>query len=377
MQGIMLYAIIDCRDDGTADMNPGTSIETAAYEKEEQFFLPSFCDVRMVFAVVVIAELLAFVLVLVSPGLLGDPWSDLGLVSLFLQWIALASAAVLCLARPLLSRLDNIPAALISYLLVMLVTVAVSEAAYQLMLNSMAFAANSSDRHTDFVLRCLAVSAVITAVALRYLYVQFQWRQQLRAEARARIQALQARIRPHFLFNSMNTIASLIRTQPDNAEEAIQDLSDLFRASLGNSNEQNTLGEELVLARHYLNIEALRLGKRLSIEWDMEDIPPDVRVPPLVLQPLLENAIYHGIEPLTGGGTILVNGHSGNGMVVIEILNPVSGEAAPSRRSGLGIAQDNIRQRLMLAFGSRARLTVSRPEGYYRITLEFPEVRAT
>ena len=341
-------------------------------EQDDSFFLPSFCDVRLVFAVVIMAELLAFVLVLVTPGLLGDRWSDLGVISLFLQWIALTSAALLCLARPLLLQLGNAAAVLISYLLVLLVTALLSESTFWLMVHSTILPSIDSAQHADFLLRCLGVSAVITAVTLRYLFVQHQWRQQLQAEARARVAALQARIRPHFLFNSMNTIAALTRSDPDTAEEAIHDLSDLFRASLDSADEHATLEAELTLARRYLNIEALRLGERLSVEWDMEALPLDVKVPPLILQPLLENAIYHGIEPLAEGGTIRISGEADNGWIAIRVGNPVPGHTVAGRQQGNRIAQENIRQRLQLAFGNRAGLETRQRDGHYQVTLRFP-----
>jgi two-component system sensor histidine kinase AlgZ len=352
-------------------MNEAPASSTAI-EQEDGFFLPDFCNVRLVFAVVIMAELLAFVLVLVTPGLLGDRWSDLGVISLFLQWIALTSAALLCLARPLLSRLGNAAAVLISYLLVLLVTALLSEAAFWLMVHSSILASTDGDWHAVFLLRCLGVSAVITAVILRYLFVQHQWRRQLQTEARARVAALQARIRPHFLFNSMNTIAALTRSDPDGAEEAIQDLSDLFRAALDSADERATLDAELTLARRYLNIEALRLGERLAVEWDMDALPLDVKVPPLILQPLLENAIYHGIEPLAGGGTIRISGAAANGRVEIRVSNPVAGQAVAGRKQGNRIAQENIRQRLQLAFGERAGLETQQHDGHYQVTLRFP-----
>ncbi|MGD2055928.1 MAG: histidine kinase [Gammaproteobacteria bacterium] len=340
----------------------------------EVFFLPSFCNVRIVFAVVVITELIAFVVALVSPEILGDPWTDLGLVSLYMQWIALSSAALLCIARKWLTRLGNAAAALISYLLVLLVTASVSEMAFWIMNQSTVLPAFGTDQRPVFLLRSLIISTVISAVVLRYLFVQHQWRAQLRAETQARIQVLQARIRPHFLFNSMNTIASLIRSRPEIAEETIQDLSDLFRAALNQSHDRTTLAEELVLARRYLNIETLRLGERLAVEWNLEAVPLDVKVPPLLLQPLLENAIYHGIEPLPKGGTVRINGCLQDGRVSIEISNPVPGESE-IRNPGNRIAQDNIRQRLELAFGSDAGLDVVQQGGEYRVVLGFPEER--
>ncbi|MCK5481068.1 MAG: histidine kinase [Gammaproteobacteria bacterium] len=353
------------------------SRDQGGIELAEHFFLPSFCEVRIVFAVVVIAELLAFILALVTPGWLSDPWSELGLISLFVQWIALTSAAVLCISRPLLSRLGNTAAAIISYLLVLLVTSVVSEVAFWMMMRSTLFPLMQVDSHALFLFRNLTISTVVAAIVLRHLYVQFQWRQQLQAEARARIQALQARIRPHFLFNSMNTIAALTRSEPAAAETAIEDLSDLFRAALNNSHEQASLGDEILLAQRYLNIERLRLGERLSVEWDMEGVPQDVRVPPLILQPLLENSIYHGIEMLPRGGTIRVAGESDKGMLQIRISNPVAETGPRSHQEGHHIAQENIRQRLQIAFGAKAGLDASMSDGIYQVTLRFPENRVS
>jgi len=357
----------------TATMSQQQPAEQGGIETLETFFLPSFCDVRMVFAVVVIAELLAFILTLVSPGVLENAWGNLGLISLFMQWIALTSAAVLCVCRPLLARMGNNMAAAASYLLVLLVTAVISELAFWLMITSTLFPEVTVDQHAIFLLRNLTISTVIAAIVLRYLYVQFQWRQQLKAEARARIQALQARIRPHFLFNSMNTIAALTRLEPELAEAAIEDLSDLFRASLNNTHEQTTLAEELTLARRYLNIEALRLGERLSVAWNMEGVPQNTAVPPLILQPLLENAIYHGIERLPEGGTIHVDGACSDGSVEIVISNPVAPGGNGEQRSGNRIALENIRQRLQITFGGRSELVSTLEEGVYKVMMRFPE----
>jgi len=356
-------------------MDNSLAPESSQPTPDEQFFLPSFCNARLVFAVVVITELIAFVLVLVSHGVLGEPWSDLGLISLFMQWIALTSAAVLCMTRPLLSRLGNTAAALVSYLLVLLVTAAVSEMAFWMMVKSTILPDFGHDEHAVFLLRTLTISTVVSAVVLRYLYVQHQWRQQLQAEARARIEALQARIRPHFLFNSMNTIAALTHDRPDIAEEAINDLSDLFRASLNQSLDTTTLGDELTLARRYLNIEHLRLGERLAVDWELDGVPLDIKVPPLILQPLLENAIYHGVETLPEGGTIRVTGRVDNGLVYISISNPVPADNGGTIRAGNHIAQENTRQRLQLAYGSRVEFGTEQQDGEYRVSIRFPEQR--
>src|SRR5690606_5465417 len=140
-----------------------------------------------------------------------------------------------------------------------------------------------------FVGGVAALAAIITAAALRYFYVQQQWAEQVQAKADAEVRALQARIRPHFLFNSMNSIASLVRRDPATAERAIEDLSDLFRAALGAGQGPATLDEEIILAERFLAIEKLRLGDRLKVDWQREDdLPLTLSMPRLILQPLVE-----------------------------------------------------------------------------------------
>jgi two-component system sensor histidine kinase AlgZ len=350
----------------TADMNPGSSIRNAS-NQQETLFLPGFCDIRMVFAVVVIAELLAFVLVLANGR--NDPWSQLGLASLFLQWIALSSAAVLCLARPMLARISNTAAALTSYLLLLLTTAVVSELAFQL--GGLDELLHGTD-HAGFLFRNLGISAILSALVLRYLYVQHQWRQQIHAEAQARVQALQARIRPHFLFNSMNSIAALTRSDPVSAEQAVQDLSDLFRVSLHEASERVTLEQELELAKGYLRMESLRLGDRLRVDWDIERLPRKRLVPSLILQPLLENAVYHGVEPLPHGGRISVTSLAEGRRVSVSIRNPRAPDNNGTRRQGNHIALENIRLRLQLAFGAQAGVALREVGEEFETTLYFP-----
>jgi two-component system sensor histidine kinase AlgZ len=192
----------------------------------------------------------------------------------------------------------------------------------------------------------------------------------LKVQAQARLQALQARIRPHFLFNSMNTIAALIGSDPGRAEEAVEDLSDLFRATLSEAQSMIPLKQELEVARIYQRMEQLRLGERLTVDWDVAGLPMRARIPGLMVQPLLENAIYHGIEPLPEGGTVSVAGRRDDGDVVLTISNPRAPGA--TRRKGNRLALDNIRQRLELAFGRRAGVEVEESEKRYRVTLRFP-----
>jgi two-component system sensor histidine kinase AlgZ len=356
------------RATGTASSGMQQGVSTSQSEhQQDSLFLPSFCDIRMVFAVVVIAELLAFVLVLAGDA--RDPWSALGLVSLFLQWVALSSAAVLCLARPLLMRVSNTAAALTSYLLLLVTTAVISELAYRLgPAPQLADGAN----HAGFLFRNLGISAILSALVLRYLYVRHQWQQQVEAEAQARVQALQARIRPHFLFNSMNSIAALTRSDAARAELAVQDLSDLFRVSLRDASKRVTLEEEIDVAQRYLRLESLRLGERLQVEWSIERLPRKRLVPSLILQPLLENAVYHGIEPLPGGGRIAIHGAAEGKRISISIRNPRARGNSEAHRRGNRIALENIRLRLQLAFGNQAGVALREVDDAFETTLYFP-----
>jgi two-component system sensor histidine kinase AlgZ len=225
--------------------------------------------------------------------------------------------------------------------------------------------------HLKFLLRNLAVCAIAGGLALRYFYVSHQWRTNVEAEAQSRVRALQARIRPHFLFNSMNTIASLTRSNPRVAEQAIADLADLFRASLREHRERIPLAHEIEIARAYERVERLRLGDRLKVDWQIEGLPLDTQVPALILQPLLENAVYHGIEPLDKGGTIRVTGRLEGATAVISIGNPVQPKLV-ARRPGHQIGLDNVRQRLELMFHGEAGLEVIETPEHFLVTLRFP-----
>ena len=222
-----------------------------------------------------------------------------------------------------------------------------------------------------FVLGSATIAALITAVVLRYLYVIDGWQAQVQASARAEADALQARIRPHFLFNSLNAIAGLMRTDPAVAEHALLDLSDLFRAALGAGGE-STLAGEVELAERYLAIESLRLGARLQIAWEREEpLPWRMPMPRLVLQPLVENAVLHGISRLPEGGRIDIRLARDAGWLRIAVSNPAPAAQAPGS-AGSGHAQRSIGHRLAYAFGPEARMTAGMDAGYYRVELRLP-----
>lgn len=332
-------------------------------------FLPDFCSIQMLFVVVVIAQLLAFVLMLAGSSS-GQRWSDLGLISLFVQWIALCSVLALCLLRPLLRRLSNTQAGYASYALLLLICLLISELAYHSVGNIIVSAARQGWEHVDFLLRNLAISAIISAISLRYFYIQYCSQQSLRAEASSRIDALQARIRPHFLFNSMNVIASLTRRDPALAETAIEDLAQVFRASLSNAQQKVSLRDEIEICRSYLHIEQLRLGERLNCQWQVEEQLKDQRLPSLLIQPLVENAVIHGIEPLIGGGEIMIRIYTDTSNWRIEVENPCID--SPVDTTGNQIAQANIRERLAAIYAGRASMKTEVGEGRYCVCITLP-----
>ncbi len=202
----------------------------------------------------------------------------------------------------------------------------------------------------------LARASILCALLTALLLAYFFWRVRAYspALADARLQALQARIRPHFLFNSLNAVLSLIRSEPKRAEEALEDLAELFRALMQDNRRLSTLADELALCRQYLNLEQLRLGERLRIDWDIATMPEDALVPQLLLQPLVENAIYHGIEPGMQPGTVRISIARDRDQVRLLLTNPYHPDY--QHRAGNRMALANIRERLALHFDVEASI---------------------
>jgi two-component system sensor histidine kinase AlgZ len=208
------------------------------------------------------------------------------------------------------------------------------------------------------------------AAALLLLYFELRARAFSPAQAEARLAALNARIRPHFLFNSLNAVLSLIRARPVQAEAALESLSDLFRAAMRDPGDLVSLADEISLARQYLELEHLRLGDRLAVDWQIGDISLDQKIPPLMLQPLLENAVYHGIEPAPGGGTVRVSLVRRGDELHIGIANPTAGRAVHA--AGNRMAVDNIRERLALYYDLEARLAIDAGADRYEVNIVLP-----
>jgi two-component system, LytTR family, sensor histidine kinase AlgZ len=353
---------------------------SAAGTDSRSLNLPDFCAARAVLAVVLIVTLTAIVLAVArqSSGL--GFWLDLARSSLFLLWAGMGSAAALCLLRV---RLASLPLAAASALALgsVLAVIAVVSVGVLWLGSSALLGPRASNlllpvAPQRFFAANLGIGAIVGALALRYFYVSGEWRRNVELQAQARMRALQARIRPHFLFNSMNTIAALTRSDPARAEEAVEDLADLFRANLNEKRSRITLKEELEVARIYQRIEQLRLGERLHVIWDVADLPMRALVPGLLMQPLLENAIYHGIEPRATGGIVTVSGSLDGDMVGLTVRNPLP-EAGEAAHSGNRIALENIRERMELIYPGRSSVEANRVGDEYLVRLRFPYVEDT
>jgi len=338
---------------------------------ERPGWLPDFCSIPVLFAVMVVAELLVFAICL-APGDESQPLlRGLTTTTLFVQWLALMCAVCLCQLKSQLARLPPFAGVALAYLLMLAVTFLGSTLVFTIDQQAGLNLTLPPQFQARFVGRSVALCALLGAALLRYFYVLEQWRVRERAEAKARFEALQARIRPHFLFNSMNVIASLIPIRPQQAERAIEDLSDLFRAALGDAGARSTLGEELELVRRYLDIEKLRLGERLRVEFDVDALPADLPLPRLLLQPLVENAVYHGIQQLPDGGTVSLRGRRDGDAIELTISNPCPVPAA-RRPGGHGMALANTRARIEYHFGQRGSLMLRDEAERFTCTLRFP-----
>lgn len=335
-------------------------------------YLPDLCQTHSVFVVVVVAECLAIILSLGKLESMLGFWIDLSLVSLFVQWVALVNVMFLCYLRKHIKHHSVLRTSLSAFVIIQLVTLVFSWLTLWVLAMPDSGVDYGVDDPVKFVVRNLIVSSIFSVLALRYFYIQYLWRLQTREEARSRFRALQARIRPHFLFNSLNTIAALITIKPKHAEEAVLDLSEVFRATL-ESQERIPLRDEIALIKKHLSIEGLRLGERLKVEWSLpDDLPLDEKIPALLIQPLVENTVYHGVQLLPEGGTVTIAISNDAQYWAVTVGNPRPSPTSNSDQPGNGFAQHSIRQRLQLIYGDRAEFSVDASDDRYCVIMRWP-----
>ncbi len=345
-------------------------------QQDSRFFLPDFCQLQSLFLLILTAELLAIVFTLVVSAT--PSWQLLGLISMLTQWIVLISSALICTFRTRMEKLPVWLIGLISYFFILLSTLLCTLIGiwfFYLNADILRFG-EMNEQQWLMVTRNLAIASILGGILLRYFYLQQQYRIRLAAETKARMEALHARIHPHFLFNTLNSIAALVQISPTQAEKAIEDLAALMRATLKDMHVMVSWEKEINLCNRYLALEQLRLGERLILDFNIVEVPENFLIPGLILQPLVENAVLHGISRLTEGGTLQFSAkldhYNGKKGLKIKITNPMPPENN-KRRQGHGIGINNVEQRLKLLYQQQASLHVTQTTTFFSIVLWIPE----
>ena len=323
--------------------------------------LPNFRNLGILLRILLIVNVIALAAAAVKSGTLSSLWRELLDVSAVVQPLLLLSVLMLVALNDVLKRLP--------YYLGAVVVIALELGLITLLhvFGRPLLGVDLASLESHWLL------ALIVTMTLLF-YFDLRGRALSPALAEARLQALQARIRPHFLFNSINAVLSLIRQEPRRAERALEDMADLFRVLMADNRELAPLAREVELCREYLNLEQLRLGERLQVEWHIDKMPQDACVPPLLLQPLLENAVYHGVEPRTEPGVISINIYLAREQVHAVLRNPYQHEG--SHHAGNKMALANIRERLQLHFDAEASLTTKVGDDAYQVHIILPYVKA-
>ncbi|MDP5213025.1 histidine kinase [Pseudoalteromonas tunicata] len=332
------------------------------YAQFQGYLLPSLINDRITLATLVVGQFLAIILSF-SPFTQGDPWLRLGLISLFIHVVALISLFLLSIIKPLIKKNTLTPQVLIILLVINGVTSLATVLLVQLALLELS-------AFNDVLGKNLLIATILALLFVQFSVMHQEHNQAKSAFDRAELDALQARIRPHFLFNSLNTAAELVHHDAKEAEKTILALAALARAAM-QAGKSVTLTHEIKLAQQYLQIEQWRLGNRLALEWQMPPEIPELQLPSLTIQPLLENAVNHGIEPLSTTGVIRVEMHITSQSVTIMIINPIAKDAHCVRENN-GVAVANIQKRLSLAFADKASLTIHKRPEQYRVKLVLP-----
>jgi len=346
------------------------------FRARDDALIPDFCNGGVIINVALIAQLLAIIISVVSPPPESGPLKQFLLHSLYVQWVGMASAIALCLGRGYLNRLPPVRAVLMAYLVLLCVAFAVAEVRVWVMWAVNLLPTPHPEWYGYFHLENLTIAAMVDALALRYFIARHQLRRSALAEAQARMQALKYRIRPHFLFNAMNIVASLTRREPARAEAAIEDMADVFRLMLDDSKTLVPVRNELDVTRKYLALEQLRLEDRLRVHWELGELPRMAKMPVLMLQLVLENAIYYGVEPLPDGGDVFVSLHITDGTLELDVRSPAT-EVGDDRMQKSNETLENLALRLSGHYGEAARLTSERIGNELNVHIVLPAFGGT
>jgi len=323
--------------------------------------LPSFRNLGILLRIGVIVNLFAFAAAVVKSHDAGTLWQQVIQISALVEPLLFLSLLVLAALSNVLRRLPYWLGAVAVLALELALTTGLYVAGQGLL------GPEPAPLERYWLLVALATGALL-------VYLDLRGRALSPSLTEARLQALQSRIRPHFLFNSINAVLSLIRQEPRRAETALEDMAGLFRMLMSDNRELAPLARELELCRQYLNLEQLRLGERLRVEWRTAAMPGDAMVPPLVLQPLIENAVYHGVEPRVEPGVVSIDIHAADGQVHAVLRNPYP--QGGGNHSGNRMALANIRERLQLHFDAEASLDVKVSDGIYEVHIVMPYIKS-
>lgn len=325
--------------------------------------MPDFCQPSTLYLTIIASVLLAFLLSFVAPNWQLEFWYNLSLYALFILWTSLTSLGLLCLIKKQYQRLSLKRFSWVAISIILLVTLAYSLLVTTYLSEQISF---------WFLLRNLLLAALVSGIFFRYYFLRQDSLMRVRSEAEARVQALQSRIRPHFLFNSLNTLANLATTDPEKTEHLILDIADIFRASMQRSDILIPFHEEQSLCQQYLGLEKQRLGDKLQFQWLTETIDRNLLVPPLLLQPIIENAVYHGVQARPDGGLISIKGVSYQKHIQLEITNPLPPVSAELHK-GNSLALKNIRQRLEVLYTNKASLNYHQADGKFYCMIKIPK----
>jgi len=355
--------------------------------------LPNFRNLGIILRILVISNGLA----ILQAIMLANAWEDvlqriMQIATLFSP-VLFTSLLLLWIVQPWLNRLPYRHGILATMAIVVVLVLSIYEFGGEL------YSPSGNSKYYFDEARYILLSVTVCGILL--LYFRLRAKMLTRALHEARLQVLRARIRPHFLFNTINAVLGIVRTQPKQAETALEDMADLFRVAMSDARDLVPLHREIRLSKQYIALEQLRMGERLSVDWQIHEVPENALIPPLLLQPLLENAVYHGIEPLTQGGTITVvlrlerdgirlsvgNPHVSNSALTKNLQNAGDSRkvyeparSAPQdvdirRRPNNKMALLNIRERLDLLFDAEASYQVENGNNFYRVEIVLPYIK--